>query len=64
MDLDLEENTLGMSCVAAPVWGADRTIRAALSVTGPTRQIDPSVLGPAVRTAAFTLSRSLRQSGL
>lgn len=64
MALDLEENALGMSCVAAPVWGADRRIRAALSVTGPTRSIDPSVLGPAVRTAAFTLSRSLRDSGL
>lgn len=64
MALDLEENAVGMSCVAAPVWGADRRIRAALSVTGPTRSIDPSVLGPAVRTAAFTLSRTLRDSGL
>jgi IclR family transcriptional regulator, acetate operon repressor len=33
-------------------------------VTGATGAIDPGTLGPAVRTAAFTLSRLLRESGL
>lgn len=64
MALDLEESHLGVSCVAAPVFGSDHKIRAGLSVTGPTRYFDPGTTGPAVRTAAFTLSRALRTSGL
>lgn len=64
MALDLEEGNLGVSCVAAPVFGANHKVRAGLSVTGPTASIDPGTLGPAVRTAAFTLSRVLRESGL
>lgn len=64
MALDVEESHVGVSCVAAPVFGADRRIRAGLSVTGRTGSIDPVTLGPAVRTAAFTLSRVLRESGL
>lgn len=58
--LDLEESTLGVCCVAAPVFGPDRKIAAALSVTGPMATFDPGTIGPAVRTAAFTLTRTLR----
>ncbi|MGG5258247.1 IclR family transcriptional regulator [Phycicoccus avicenniae] len=64
MALDLEEANAGVSCVAAPVFGANHKVRAGLSVTGPTGSVDPGTLGPAVRTAAFTLSRALRDSGL
>ena len=64
MALDLEESHLGVSCVAAPVFGVDRRVRAGLSATGTTGSVDPGTLGPAVRTAAFTLSRLLRESGL
>lgn len=64
MAMDIEESTPGVSCVAAPVFASDRKIRAGLSITGPTRSIDPGTLGVAVRTAAFTLTRSLRDSGL
>lgn len=64
MALDLEESHLGASCVAAPVFGADRKVMAGLSVTGATGTFDPGTLGAAVRTAAFTLSRVLRQSRL
>ncbi len=64
MALDLEESTIGLSCVAAPVFGSDRKVAAALSLTGATARFDPGTLGPAVRTAAFTLSRVLRESGL
>lgn len=64
MALDLEESTVGLSCVAAPVFGFDRKVHAALSITGRTANFDPGLLGPAVRTAAFTLSRTLRTSGL
>ena len=62
MALDAEESHPGVSCVAAPVFGADRRIRAGLSITGPTETLDPRTMGPAVRTAAFVLSRTLRGS--
>lgn len=61
---DTEESHPGISCVAAPVFGVNRQIRAGLSVTGHTASIDPFPLGVAVRTAAFTLSRVLRRSRL
>ncbi|MFV0462675.1 MAG: IclR family transcriptional regulator [Nostocoides sp.] len=61
---DREESTIGVCCVAAPVFGTGNQIRAALSVTGPTTSIDPDRLGVAVRTAAFTLTRTLRTSAL
>lgn len=61
---DHEESHVGVSCVAAPVFGADRKIRAALSVSGPTSRMDVQRLGVAVRTAAFTISRQLRDAGL
>ena len=61
---DREESHLGISCVAAPVFGHDRKIRAGLSVTGPTAKMDPPRFGVAVRTAALSLSRALRESGL
>jgi IclR family acetate operon transcriptional repressor len=61
---DREESHVGISCVAAPVFGSNRRVRAALSITGRTGSIDPVRYGVAVRTAAFTLSRTLRESGL
>ena len=61
---DHEESHLGISCVAAPVFGADKRIRAGLSVTGQTTRMDLHRLGVAVRTAAFAISRQLRDAGL
>jgi DNA-binding IclR family transcriptional regulator len=61
---DREESHLGVSCVAAPVFGSDKKIRAALSITGRTTSIDPARLGPAIRIAANSLSRALRESHL
>lgn len=61
---DREESHAGISCVAAPVFGADRKIAAGLSITGRTSSIDPVRLGAAVRTAAQTLSRGLRGAGI
>lgn len=60
MALEAGESHEGVACVAAPVFGADRHIAAGLSLTGPIDTIDPVTLGPAVRTAAFALSRTLR----
>ncbi len=59
---DREESHTGISCVAAPVFGPGRRIRAGLSVTGPTAAVDPRRLGVAVRTAAFTVGRILREA--
>lgn len=64
MALEVGESHEGFACVAAPVFGAERHILAGLSLTGPVDKIDPIELGPAVRTAAFVLSRTLRQSGI
>lgn len=61
---DHEESHLRISCVASPVFGADKRIRAGLSVTGPTVHMDLHRLGVAVRTAAFAISRQLRDAGL
>ncbi|WP_338749444.1 IclR family transcriptional regulator [Janibacter alittae] len=61
---DHEESHPGISCVSAPVFGADKRIRAAISATGQTQQMDLDRLGVAVRTAAFAISRQLRDAGL
>ncbi|GAA2649906.1 IclR family transcriptional regulator [Nonomuraea recticatena] len=45
--------------VAAPVFGADDRIAAALSVLVPPEDADPRMLGPAVRTIARAISRGL-----
>jgi DNA-binding IclR family transcriptional regulator len=45
--------------VAAPIFGADDTISAALSVVVPRENAEPRLLGPAVRTAARAISRGL-----
>jgi IclR family transcriptional regulator, acetate operon repressor len=56
---DREESRLGVSCAAAPVFGPDGVVVAALSVTGRTGQVDVERLAPAVKTAALALSRRL-----
>jgi DNA-binding IclR family transcriptional regulator len=45
--------------VAAPVFGAEDRITAALSVVVPQETAEPRLLGPAVRTAARSISRVL-----
>lgn len=61
---DREESHVGVSCVAAPVFASDSKVRAALSITGRTPSIDPVRLGAAIRIAANTLSRALREGHL
>ena len=45
--------------VAAPIFGADDRVTAALSVVVPQENAEPRLLGPAVRTAARSISRGL-----
>lgn len=49
--------------VAAPIFGADDRVAAALSVVVPHDHAEPRLLGPAVRTAARSISRLLGARG-
>jgi len=57
---DREEGNIGVSCVAAPIFGPLGTVAAAVSVTGPTALVRADRAGPAVRLAAAAASRALR----
>jgi DNA-binding IclR family transcriptional regulator len=59
-----EELTVGSHSVASPVLDADGEAVAALSVTLRAGRTDPRRLGPAVRTAAISVSRGLQQRAL
>jgi DNA-binding IclR family transcriptional regulator len=56
---DRQESAMGVVCAAAPVFGPDGTVQAALSVTGRAERLDVERMAPAVRTAALALSRAL-----
>jgi DNA-binding IclR family transcriptional regulator len=53
-----EEGNIGVSCVAAPIFGPLGDVVAALSVTGPTAAVRPDRIGPAVRMAAAAATRA------
>ena len=53
-----EEGNIGVSCVAAPVFGPLGDVVAALSVTGPSALVRADRIGPAVRLAAAAASRA------
>jgi IclR family transcriptional regulator, acetate operon repressor len=55
-----EESTPGVVCVASPVLGSDGQAVAAISIAGWAASLDTARVGPAVRTAALSLSRQLR----
>jgi DNA-binding IclR family transcriptional regulator len=56
--VDREEGNIGVSCVAAPIFGPLGGVVAALSVTGPTTLVRADRAGPAVRLAAAAASRA------
>jgi DNA-binding IclR family transcriptional regulator len=58
--IDREEGVIGVSCVAAPIFGPLGDVVAALSVTGPSRLVWADRIGPAVRLAAAAVSRAHR----
>jgi DNA-binding IclR family transcriptional regulator len=55
--VDREEGNIGISCVAAPIFGSLGDVAAALSVTGPSQLVRADRIGPAVRMAAAAVSR-------
>jgi DNA-binding IclR family transcriptional regulator len=56
---DREESAVGVCCVAAPIYGPERTVVAAMSVTGRVGRNRLDRLAPAVITAALGASRTL-----
>jgi DNA-binding IclR family transcriptional regulator len=56
--LDREEGNIGISCVAAAIFGPLGEVVAALSVTGPTGVVRAARAGPPVRLAAAAASRA------
>jgi DNA-binding IclR family transcriptional regulator len=56
---DREESSIGVCCVAVPIYGPDRTVVAAMSVTGRVSRNRLDRLAPAVMTAALGASRAL-----
>ena len=56
--VDREEGNIGVSCVAAAIFGPLGDVVAALSVTGPTQLVRTDRIGPAVRMAAAAASRA------
>ena len=56
--VDREEGIVGVSCIAAPIFGPLGNVIAALSVTGPTKLVRADRIGPAVRLAAAAASRA------
>jgi IclR family acetate operon transcriptional repressor len=64
--VDDEERTLGMRCVAAPIYNEHGEAFAGLSISGPTvRMTDERLgeLGPMVRRAAEAITRSIGGHG-
>jgi DNA-binding IclR family transcriptional regulator len=59
VSFDREESSVGVCCVAAPIYGPDRTVVAAMSVTGRVSRSRLDRLAPAVMTAALGASRTL-----
>ena len=56
--IEREEGNIGVSCVAAPIFGPLGEVAAALSVTGPSQLVRADRIGPAVRMAAAAASRA------
>lgn len=56
--VEREEGNIGISCVAAPIFGPLGGVVAAVSVTGPTALVRADRAGPAVRLAAAAASRA------
>lgn len=56
--VEREEGNIGVSCVAAPIFGPTGEVAAALSVTGPTVMVRADRTGPAVRLAAAAATRA------
>lgn len=59
--MDCEESELGATCIAAPIFGAEDTIKAALSVSGPSPRIQDkqNKIIQSLKSISTAISRSL-----
>lgn len=55
---DNQENALGTTCCASPIFGADNRVIAAVSVSGHTSALRVERVGAAVRSTAMAISRA------
>jgi DNA-binding IclR family transcriptional regulator len=56
---DSEEASLGLNCVAAPIFNHAGLPVAGMSVSGPVGRLSPESLVPAIRAATLAVSRHL-----
>jgi len=59
VSFDREEASMGLACVAAPIFSHNGNVVAAMSVSGPVGRISPDVLIPAIRASTLAVSRHL-----
>ena len=59
VSFDQEEASLGLNCVAAPIFNHAGLPVAAMSVSGPIGRLSPESLIPAIRAATLAVSRHL-----
>jgi DNA-binding IclR family transcriptional regulator len=59
VSFDYEEASLGLNCVAAPIFNHAGMPVAAMSVSGPVGRLSPEALVPAIRAATLAVSRHL-----
>jgi IclR family acetate operon transcriptional repressor len=57
VSFDREEASIGLACVAAPIFNHNGSVLAAMSVSGPVNRISAETLIPAVRAATLAVSR-------
>ena len=59
VSFDSEEASLGLNCVAAPIFNHTGAPVAAMSVSGPVGRLSPEALVPAIRAATLAVGRHL-----
>jgi len=59
VSFDTEEASLGLNCVAAPIFNHTGLPVAAMSVSGPVGRLSPEALVPAIRAATLAVGRHL-----
>jgi IclR family acetate operon transcriptional repressor len=59
--LDLEETEIGICCVAAPVWGDDHQIVAAISVSGPATRMKKKGLDTFLKDNVIATSKKISE---
>lgn len=62
--IDREESGLGVGCIAAPIFGRDDKVVAAVSIAGPLRRFEPLHKASLIKTKAESMSHAVVALGL